>query len=202
MSKTRFLFLAGMILAAAASRLLPHPPNFAPIAAMALFGGACFREKIWRFVVPLMAMILSDLAIDLHLIDLQWYMPVGYSPLPSTWGWEKIFQKILIYGAFALSVGLGSLLQRRRTLIPIAGATLASSVLFFVVTNFGSWVVDATYPRTLTGLGECYVAGLAFWRQHGTLLGDVFYSTVLFGGLALAERWLPATREAVALQTT
>jgi hypothetical protein len=199
MSKTRFLFLAGIILAAAVSRLLPHPPNFAPIAAMALFGGACFREKTWRFGVPMLAMILSDIAIDLQLIDLHWYMPVGYSTLSSAWGWEKLFEKILIYSAFALSVGLGSWLQRRRTLAPIAGATLASSLLFFIVTNFGAWVVDA-YPRTLWGLKECYEAGLPFWRD-GTLLGDVFYATVLFGGLALAERWVPATRETVALQS-
>jgi hypothetical protein len=200
MSKTRFLFLSGMILAAAVSRLLPHPPNFAPIAAMALFGGACFREKTLAFGVPLLGMILSDLAIDLRLIDLHWYMPVGYSPLSSDWGWEKVMHKLLIYGAFAASVGLGFLLQRRRTLLPIAGATLASSLLFFTVTNFGAWLVDPAYPRTFAGLYECYYAGVPFWRD-GTLPGDVFYVTVLFGGLALAEKWVPATREAAAIQS-
>jgi hypothetical protein len=198
MGKTRFLILAGLILAAAISRLLPHPPNFAPIAAMALFGGACFRPKGLAFGLPFVAMILSDLAIDLHWVNMHWWMPLGRSPLPSTWHWEKLF----VYAAFAGSVWLGFWLQRRRTLAPIASATLASSLLFFIVTNFGSWLSDTTfYPRTLRGLMECYEAGLPFWRD-GTLVGDVFYSAVLFGGLALAEKWVPATREAVAMETT
>jgi hypothetical protein len=193
MSKTRFLFLAGMILAAAASRLLPHPANFAPIAAIALFGGACFRDKSLAFGVPLIGMILSDLAIDLQLIHLPW----GTQPSSAVLHWGKVF----VYAAFALSVCLGFWLQRRRTLLPIAGATLASSLLFFIVTNFGAWVVDVdSYPRTLVGLGECFAAGLPFW--NGTLVGDVFYATVLFGGLALVEKWVPATRETVAMQST
>ena len=169
MYRIRFFVLAGMILAAAASRLIPHPPNFAPIGAMALFGGACFAQKRWAFVVPLAAMFLSDLVLGLHRL-----MPV-------------------VYGSFAMIVCLGFWLRRRRTVVPIAGAALASSVLFFVLTNFGVWALGSWYPRTWGGLVACYVAAIPFF--HNTLLGDAVYSTVLFGGLALAEKGLPAPRE-------
>jgi hypothetical protein len=169
MYRIRFFVLAGMILAAAASRLIPHPPNFAPIGAMALFGGACFAQKRWAFVVPLAAMFLGDLVLGLHRL-----MPV-------------------VYGSFAMIVCLGFRLRRRRTVVPIAGAALASSVLFFVLTNFGVWALGSWYPKTLGGLVACYVAAIPFF--HNTLLGDAVYSTVLFGGLALAEKGLPAPRE-------
>ncbi|MEK6768780.1 MAG: DUF6580 family putative transport protein [Gemmatimonadota bacterium] len=101
MYRIRFFVLAGMILAAAASRLIPHPPNFAPIGAMALFGGACFAQKRWAFVMPLAAMFLSDLVLGLHRL-----MPV-------------------VYGSFALIVCLGFWLRRRRTVVPIAGLALS-----------------------------------------------------------------------------
>jgi hypothetical protein len=198
MTKVRFLFVVGLILAAAVARVLPHPPNFAPVAAMALFAGASFRDKRLAFAIPAIAMVLSDLVIDLHLVDLGWEMPLRYSPVHGTLRWEKLF----VYGAVALSVGLGFWLQRRRTVGRITAATLASSVVFFVVTNFGSWVIDtASYARSFAGLMECYLAGLPFWRD-GTLPGDVFYSFVLFGGLALAEKLVPGVQEAMTLETT
>jgi len=111
MFKTRFVVLVGIILAAAASRLIPHPPNFAPITAMALFGGAYFSDKRFAFLVPLTAMFLSDLVIGLHSL------------------------MTVIYGSFALIVCIGLWLRKRRTVLPIAGAVLASSILFFVITS-------------------------------------------------------------------
>jgi hypothetical protein len=169
MYRLRFAVLMGMIFAAAASRLIPHPPNFAPIGAMALFGGACFADRRTAFLVPLAAMFLSDLAFGLHLL-----IPV-------------------VYGSFALIVCLGFWLRPRRKVVPIAGAALASSVLFFVLTNFGVWALGSFYPKTWSGLVTCYVAAVPFF--HNTLLGDVMYATVLFGGLALAEKGLPGLRE-------
>ena len=169
MEKTRFLVLGGMILAAAACRLIPHPPNFWPMTAMALFGGACFVEKRWAFVVPLAALLLSDLVIGFH----------GVMPA--------------VYGSVALIVCLGFWLRGRRTVVPIAGAALVSTLLFFVVTNFGVWALQSMYPKTFAGLLACYVAALPFLGN--TLLGDAAYTVVLFGGLALAEKWLPALRE-------
>lgn len=178
MYRIRFLVLVGMILAAAASRLIPHPPNFAPIGAMALFGGACFASKRLAFLVPSAAMLLSDLAIGLLSGDL-------------SLGLHRLIP--VVYGNFALIVYLGFWLRRRRNAVPIAGAALASSVLFFVLTNFGVWALGSWYPKTWDGLVACYVAAIPFF--HNTLLGDAVYSTVLFGGLALAEKGLPLLRE-------
>jgi hypothetical protein len=174
MVKNRYLILAGMVLAAAASRLVPHPPNFAPITAMALFGGACFADKRLAFVVPLAAMFLSDLVLGFGLL----------TPF--------------VYGSFVATVCLGFWLRNRRTPLTVAGTAVLGSLLFFLVTNFGQWVVqfwspEPMYPTTLAGLLECYVKGLPFYRN--TLAGDVVYTAVLFGGLALIESGFPALRE-------
>lgn len=178
MYRIRFIVLIGMILAAVASRLIPHPPNFAPIGALALFGGACFSNKWHAFIVPLAAMLLSDLAIGLLSGDLS----IGLHGLIP-----------VVYGSFALIVCLGFWLRRRRNVVPIAAATLAASVLFFLLTNFGVWALGSWYPKTWEGLVACYVAAIPFF--HNTLLGDAFYSTMLFGGLALAEKGWPVLRE-------
>jgi hypothetical protein len=165
----RLLTIVSMTLAAALSRLIPHPPNFTPIGALALFGGACYAGRRTAFAVPLGALLLSDLIIGLHRL-----VPV-------------------VYGYFALMVLLGFWLRGRRTLIPIASATLASSILFFVVINFAVWALGDGYPKTWIGLTECYLAGIPFSRN--LLLGDATYATALFGGLALAEQAFPQLRE-------
>jgi hypothetical protein len=166
---TRFFVVSGMILAAALARLVPHPPNFAPIGAMALLGGACLTDRRLAFAVPLAAMFLSDLIL-------------GFSALTP-----------VIYGCFAAMVVLGFWLRGRRAVLPIAAASLTASLLFFVVTNFAVWYLGHGYPKTSAGLAECYVAAIPFFGN--TLAGDAVWVTVLFGGLALAERWLPALRE-------
>src|SRR5262249_47664325 len=112
MFRTRFFVVTGIILAAALARLVPHPPNVAPIAAMALIGGACFAARRLAFAVPLAAMFLSDLVL-------------GFSAVTP-----------VIYGCFAAIVAIGFLLRGRRALLPIAAASLTASLLFFVVTNF------------------------------------------------------------------
>lgn len=168
MNRARTLAVAGMILGAAASRLLPHPPNFTPIAAMALFAGARLDDRRLAFLVPLAALFLSDLVIGLH------------AGIP------------FVYGAFALIVVLGLRLRRRPSALPIAGAALAASLLFVAVTNLGAWAAGHQYPRTAAGLASCFQAAIPFFWP--TLLGDALYSVLLFGGLALAERRLPALR--------
>ncbi len=157
--------------------MIPHPPNFAPIGALALFGGACFANKRSAFLVPITAMFLSDVAIGLASGDM-------------TLGLHRLVP--VVYGAFALIVCLGFSLRRRRRLAPIATAALASSVLFFVVTNFGVWALGSWYPKTWAGLVTCYIAAIPFFGN--TLLGDAVYTTALFGGLALLERGFPALR--------
>jgi hypothetical protein len=165
----RFTVLAGMILGAAAFRVLPHPPNFSPIAALALFGGAQFADKRAAFLVPLTAMFLGDLALGMHAT-----MPV-------------------VYGCFALMVCVGFWLRRRRSAGRVVAAALGASLLFFAVTNFAVWAGTGMYPKTVGGLAACYTAALPFFQN--TLLGDLFFSGVLFGGLAMAERRLPELRE-------
>ena len=163
--KPRLALLITMVFGAAVMRLLPHLPNVTPITAMALFGGAYFSDKRLAFLAPLAALLLSDLILGLH--D---QMPV-------------------VYASFALIVCIGFWLQARRRWLPIAGAALAGSVLFFVTTNFGVWLFGSLYPKNSEGLVACYVAAIPFFGN--TLLGDGLYTALLFGGFALAERWLP-----------
>jgi hypothetical protein len=163
----RLLFLTAMIGAIAFARLIPHPHNFSPIGAIALYGGACFPTKRSAFTVPLAAMLLGDLVLGLHML-----MPV-------------------VYGCFALNALLGRWLRAHRHIVPIALATLAGAVQFFIITNFACWVFY--YPHTLEGFWTCYMAAIPFFRN--TLLGDATFATVLFGGLALAEAAAPILRE-------
>jgi Family of unknown function (DUF6580) len=149
--------------------LLPHPWNFTPIGAMALFGGAQFASKRVAFLLPMTALFLGDLALGLHRL-----MP-------------------FVYGCFALTVCLGFWVRRNRRAGRIVIASLISSTVFFLVTNFSVWAFLGTYPMTTTGLVECYVNGLSLFRNG--LLGDLFYAGVLFGGLALAERRFASLRE-------
>ncbi len=174
----RSTVLVVMVLVAAASRLLPHPPNISPVGALALFGGACFVRRRTAFLVPLAAMLLSDLAIGLLRGDLRQGF---HSLLP------------VVYFSFTLVVGVGFLLRGRRQVVSVTAATLAGSVIFFVVTNFGVWALGSFYPKTWEGLAACYTAAIPFF--HNTLIGDALYSFVLFGGLAVLERSWPAVRE-------
>jgi hypothetical protein len=162
MNKDRLITLSLIILAAAASRLLPHPENVAPIAAIALFAGAKFENKALAFAVPALAMLLSDAFIGFY---------------SGMW---------VTYMAFAAIVCIGFLLRRKQDFSRVALATVAGSVLFFLVTNFALWSSHGLYPQTLDGIMQSYTAALPFFRN--SLLGDAFYTALLFGGFALAER--------------
>jgi len=162
MLRPRLTMLTAMILAAAFSRLIPHPPNLTSITAFALFGGAYFSDKRLAFLVPLAALLLSDLVLGVYR-----HMEI-------------------VYASFALIVCIGLWLQRHRSPLNIAGAALASSVLFFLLTNFGVWAFDSMYPKTLDGLVACYVAAIPFFKNM--LEGDLLYTFVLFGGFAFLER--------------
>jgi hypothetical protein len=171
MNKPRFAVLMGMILVATAFRLMPHPPNFTPLTAMALFGGACFADKRLAFLVPLMALFLSDLVLAADPL-----MPV-------------------VYGTFALIVCLGFWLRRQRNAARVIGASIAGAVLFFILTNFGAWAVDTLhlYPRTMAGLVDCFIMAIPFFGN--TLISSLLYSAILFGGLALVENRFTGLRE-------
>ncbi len=168
MLKPRPAVLIAMVLTAALTRLAPHPWNLTSIAALALFGGACFEDRRAAFAVPLAALLISDLALGF------------YADMP------------VVYLSFALVVGIGLLIANRRSPALIFGASLAGSILFFVTTNLGVWALDHLYPRTLDGLAACFTAALPFFRN--AVLGDLTYTVALFGGLALLERRFAALR--------
>lgn len=140
-------------------RLLPHPANFTPIAAIAIFGGAVLPRKlaVWA---PLGAMVVSDLFLGMH---------------------DTIF---VTWGCYALIALASSHWLRKPNLLRGVALTLGSSVFFFAVTNFAVWVVSGMYAHTWAGLAHCYYMALPFFR--GTLAGDVLYAAALFGIYALA----------------
>jgi hypothetical protein len=166
----RLTVLLTAIAAAAALRLVPHPPNFTPIGAMALFGGAYLGRRWLAFAAPLGALLLSDLVLGFY--DGMW---VQYLAV-----------------AMVVLIAWGAL--KRISPLRVAGAALASSIAFFLVTNFGTWALSGMYPLTATGLAACYVAAIPFFQN--TVAGDLFYSGLLFGGFALLERSVPALRRA------
>jgi hypothetical protein len=176
MLNKRFFVILGITISAAAMRLVPHPPNMTPIAAMALFGGVYFADKKMAFLVPLAAMYLSDLALGFFVYDFGFFH--GFMPF--------------VYASFVITVCLGFLVRRRLTPLMVGGAALTGSVMFFIVTNFGVWLVSNLYPKTLAGLAGCYVAAIPFFRN--SLAGDAIYALVLFGGFAFVQRYLPVLR--------
>ncbi len=153
-----------VIVLAALARLVPHMPNFAPIGAMALFGGAYMNKK-WAIILPLSAMFVSDIFI-------------GFDSIPS---------RIAVYGSFILIGFVGLWLKNHKSFGNIICASLASSIIFFLITNFEVWAAGA-YSRDISGLWQSYLMGIPFFR--GTLFGDLFYTGVFFGGYELALRFV------------
>lgn len=161
-NKQRICALTLLILLAAASRLLPHPQNVAPIAAMALFAGAKFERKLLAFALPLIALLVSDAIIG-------FYSGMG-----------------VVYAAFAVVTCIGFALRGGDSAVNVVAASLLSSVVFFLITNCSFFIAHTPYPDGITGLIMGYEAGIPFFRN--TMLGDVFYNMVLFGSFAMAER--------------
>jgi prepilin signal peptidase PulO-like enzyme (type II secretory pathway) len=167
--------LALIVLAAAMSRLLPHPPNATAVGAMALFGGAYFSQRWQSVLVPLVAMWLSDLVLNNVVYK-------AYNP-NFTFFTEG---SILIYGSIALIAVLGWTLLKKVKMLNVIGASLLGSVAFFLISNFGVWLYSTMYPQSIAGLMTCYAAGLPFLMN--TVLGDMVWCAVLFGGFELAQQ--------------
>jgi len=162
----RFLVIISVIAGAAFLRLIPHWPNFTPIAGIALFGGTYLGRKHLAIIIPFAAMLLSDLLLGFHQTMLA------------------------VYASFAMIVGLGFLLRNRVGIITVISASLAASTIFFIVTNFAAWQSGMMlYPMNFNGLIEAYIAGLPFFDNG--ILGDLFYNSVFFGGFYLATQRYP-----------
>lgn len=172
----RLTTLLTIILATALFRLVPHWPNFTPVAALALFGAAMFEKKWLGLVAAFSAMLLSDAIIGFH----------------GSMG--------AVYISFGLTWLLGTWALRRPTVGNVMGASVASSVLFFLITNFAVWFGSTYYPQNGAGLMACYAAGLAFYNGQSFflngLMGDLFFSGLLFGSYYLLQQRFSVLRPA------
>lgn len=177
----RYSLIIGIIFLAAFVRLLPHPHNFTPLGAMALFGGAFFGRKALAVLAPLAALWLSDLVLNNFILKPQFpqYYPEGF-----IW-----FTSISIYLAFMAISALGWLMLKNIRIPRLIGASVGASLLFFLITNFAVWQGSAVYPQNPGGLLTCYLAGLPFFWN--TLLGDLAYTAIMFGAFAYVVRRLP-----------
>ena len=162
-----FLSILTLIFLAAFSRIIPHMPNFTPVGAIALFGGAYFTNKYYAFLIPIFSLWISDLIINNFLLSFY----EGFTFFYPGFEWQ--------YSSFLLITLIGVKYLNVKSFKNIFFATIFSSLLFFIITNFGVWFSGSTYPKNLSGLLMCYLAGLPFYK--GTILGFVFYSTFLFG---------------------
>lgn len=179
MNRARFLFICLLILSGALLRLAPHPWNFTPIGAIALFGGATLRRSSLAFTISLMALLISDVGAML--------------------GGANSFHQLtpVIYLCFILTTVIGRRLRTRyHSAAAVSFAAFGSSFLFFIVTNFFVWLTPGMYEPTLGGLALCYARGIPFYGNQ--LAGDLFYSAILFGGLVWAERRVPVFRVTLA----
>lgn len=165
----KFLFVTIAILIAAISRVLPHPPNFTPIAAMALFGGACLSNKKFAFIIPLLAMFISDCIIGFHNT------------------------MIYVYASFILITFIGNYIRSNSRAGNIILASLVSSILFFIITNFGVWA-SGGFELGMKGLINIYLIAIPFYGNSmfgsffaNTIMGDLFYCGILFGSLYFAK---------------
>lgn len=187
-----YWLIAAVIAFPALLRWLGQPWNLTPVGGIALFAGAYLGRSRWAIAIPIAAMMLSDLTWGLMRGDVMTY--TFHSVIP------------FVYGSYVLFVLLGRRVRTnwdradsqtsevspqpvwKRAVghgFPLCLATLGGSLLFYLITNFGMWMMYTTYPHTLGGLIQCYIAGLPFLRP--TIVGDAFYTTVFFGAFAVVQ---------------
>jgi hypothetical protein len=162
------LLVIGLILVAALSRLLPHPSNFVPVGAMALFGAAALPKRWLAVIVPVLAFYLSDLVLNNTLYAA--YFEGFYWGI-SLWTIGAIILMVLL--------GMGLLRNLKFSWLRVGGAAMGATMVFFLVTNFGVWAGGMLYPKTGAGLLAAYAAGLPFLIN--SLLANLVFSGLLFG---------------------
>ena len=159
-----------LVVLCVAMRLLPHVSNFSPVAATALFAGMTLSRRWLAIAVPLAAMLLSDVFLE------------GY-------GWRMM---AVVYAALVLPAVIGMLARGQRVWPVAIGGALASSLIFYAMTNFAVWALTGLYSTDAKGLLECYVAALPFLKH--TVAGDLFWSVALFGGASCCAGGKSGTR--------
>ncbi len=175
----RILIVSTIIIGTALIRLLPHPPNFTPLGAMALFAGCYLSNRILALSLPLLAMLLSDALMGFN-------------------GWAYPEQTIVVYATFSLITLLGFTLRKNKSVLNIGAKSLFSSIIFFVTTNFAVWLggffhKPELYSLDFAGLSTCYIAAIPFFDK--TILSDLFYNALLFGGFYLLQLNVPSLAE-------
>ena len=162
-----------LILFASFSRIIPHMPNFTPIGAIALFGGAYLKNKYHAILIPITSLWLSDLILNNFIFtfysDFTWFYP-GFL-------WQYI--------SFTLIILIGYFFLKKINFKNVFITATYSSILFFIITNFGVWISGSMYTLDFQGLIACYVMALPFFK--GTLLGFMCYSAFLFGALEFSK---------------
>ena len=153
------LLIILFILLGVFTRVIPHPPNFTALGAIALFGGAFFSNKYFAFLIPILIMFLSDLILGYQMV-------------------------LSVYISFIIIVFLGFLLQKKQTGLQITGVSILASIIFFIVTNFFFWLnsspLDGVYycPKDIMGLVKSYTQAIPFFWN--TLFSTLIYSLIVF----------------------
>lgn len=173
--KNQLIIATILVALGATARLLPHEANFAPIAAMALFGAVYLKPK-YALLVPFAALFISDMFL----------------------GFDSLSSRLSVYGAFLLVGVIGLAVRRHKSALTIIGGSLAGSIVFFLVTNFVFFYPPVMYAHDLAGQLSSYYNALPFFR--GTLLGDLFYTGIFFGAYALATYFARKKAQVVAPQ--
>ncbi len=170
-----------LVLIAAISRIIPHPLNFTPLAAIGMFGAAYFTNKKYAYIVPLVAMLLSDVILNNTLYA---SMHSGFTVFYKDWYW--------VYATVLFITLVSTKIFAKVNFTRVIGGALLSALIFFVVTNFSSWLHNDMYTKDIKGITNCYLAAIPFFK--GTLLGNLFYSVVLFGMFEFITRQFPSLK--------
>ncbi len=174
----RFGVITLLILLVALSRLVPHPPNFSPVGGMALFGAAYYSKRYMACFISVIAMWISDLAVN-NILYAQYFDHF-------VWFYNGA---IFTYGAFLVIVIFGTLILKKIRVKNLIVAALGSSIIFFLISNFGVWLASDMYPKNGGSLMSCYIAGLPFFQN--TLFSNLFYCAMLFGIFELSVKNIP-----------
>ena len=172
MKKNQIILLAIIMIVLASVRVLMPEANFNPMGAIALMGGVLFGKRIIAYLIPFGALFIGDLLM------------ANSSPMYSDYLFSTSF--LFVYLAFALIIALGILLAKKPNFINVLGGSLGAAVIFFLVSNFGSWLFLTMYPKTLAGLAACMEAGIPFFRS--TLVSQVLFSLGIFVVYSIATR--------------
>lgn len=171
--RTDLALIAFLIAFDVVARLLPHAPGFMPVAASGLFAARYLRMPALAVIVPLAAMVLTGPALGAD----DWRISV------------------VVYAAIAVPALLGIMSRRWQGALPVVGTMVAGSLVFFVLSNLAVWAFSGMYPLTMAGLTQCYLAALPFFDK--TLIGDLFWTGVLFGGAWLVQHGPALARRAL-----